>query len=183
MATHFSILAWRIPMDRGAWQATVPGVTRLGHDLETKPPPPPILQKAPVGNITLLICSKRLIEVQGGLVTSPGLQQPPHPRTLLPQTQKLGFEPLGPDFGIGPAKHCPLLSSSGYKSDNRITPEAQNPFETSFQGNWDGHVHTSMSKMDNQQVPTVQHMNSAQCYRQPRWERSLGENGYMNMYG
>ena len=23
MATHFSTLAWRIPMDRGAWQATV----------------------------------------------------------------------------------------------------------------------------------------------------------------
>ena len=23
MATHFSILAWRIPMDRGAWWATV----------------------------------------------------------------------------------------------------------------------------------------------------------------
>ena len=34
MATHFSILAWRIPMDRGAWWATVHGVaksqTRLG---------------------------------------------------------------------------------------------------------------------------------------------------------
>ena len=28
MATHFSILAWRIPMDRGAWWATVHGVTR-----------------------------------------------------------------------------------------------------------------------------------------------------------
>ena len=28
MATHSSILAWRIPMDRGAWQATVHGVTR-----------------------------------------------------------------------------------------------------------------------------------------------------------
>ena len=27
MATHFSILAWRIPMDRGAWRATVHGVT------------------------------------------------------------------------------------------------------------------------------------------------------------
>ena len=27
MATHSSILAWRIPMDRGAWQATVHGVT------------------------------------------------------------------------------------------------------------------------------------------------------------
>ena len=23
MATHFSILAWRIPMDKGAWQAIV----------------------------------------------------------------------------------------------------------------------------------------------------------------
>ena len=28
MATHSSILAWRIPMDRGAWWATVQGVTR-----------------------------------------------------------------------------------------------------------------------------------------------------------
>ena len=27
MATHSSILAWRIPRDRGAWQATVHGVT------------------------------------------------------------------------------------------------------------------------------------------------------------
>ena len=27
-------------MDRGAWQATVHGVTRVGHDLLTKPPPP-----------------------------------------------------------------------------------------------------------------------------------------------
>ena len=26
-------------MDRGAWQATVHGVARIGHDLETKPPP------------------------------------------------------------------------------------------------------------------------------------------------
>ena len=28
------------PMDRGAWQATVHGVTRVGHGLATKPPPP-----------------------------------------------------------------------------------------------------------------------------------------------
>ena len=27
------------PMDRRAWQATVHGVTRAGHDLATKPPP------------------------------------------------------------------------------------------------------------------------------------------------
>ena len=39
MATHSGILPWRIPMDRGAWQATVHGVTRVGHDLVTKPPP------------------------------------------------------------------------------------------------------------------------------------------------
>ena len=28
MATHSSILAWRIPMDRRAWQTTVHGVTK-----------------------------------------------------------------------------------------------------------------------------------------------------------
>ena len=27
MATHFSIITWRIPMDRGAWWAAVHGVT------------------------------------------------------------------------------------------------------------------------------------------------------------
>ena len=34
MATQSSILAWR--MDRRAWQATVHGVTRVGHDSVTK---------------------------------------------------------------------------------------------------------------------------------------------------
>ena len=29
------------PMDRGAWQATVYAVTRVRHDLATKPSPPP----------------------------------------------------------------------------------------------------------------------------------------------
>ena len=28
MATHSSILVWRIPMDKGAWQAAVHGVTK-----------------------------------------------------------------------------------------------------------------------------------------------------------
>ena len=28
VATHSSILAWEIPMDRGVWWATVPGVTQ-----------------------------------------------------------------------------------------------------------------------------------------------------------
>ena len=32
MATHSSILAWRMPMDRGTWRATVHGLQRVGHD-------------------------------------------------------------------------------------------------------------------------------------------------------
>ena len=32
MATHSNILAWRIPMDRGAWQAMVHTSQRVGHD-------------------------------------------------------------------------------------------------------------------------------------------------------
>ena len=32
MATHFSILAWRIPMDRGAWQAKFMGSQSIRHD-------------------------------------------------------------------------------------------------------------------------------------------------------
>ena len=36
MATHSNILAWRIPMDRGAWQTTVHGVTKSQSWLSTK---------------------------------------------------------------------------------------------------------------------------------------------------
>ena len=36
MATPSCILTWEAPMDRGAWQATVHGVTRVGHDLATE---------------------------------------------------------------------------------------------------------------------------------------------------
>ena len=32
MATHSSILAWRIPMDKGARWATVHTVARVGHN-------------------------------------------------------------------------------------------------------------------------------------------------------
>ena len=37
MATHSSILSWRIPIDRAAWGDTVHGVVRAGSDLATKP--------------------------------------------------------------------------------------------------------------------------------------------------
>ena len=30
MATHSSVLAWRVPMDKGAWQATAYGVAKSG---------------------------------------------------------------------------------------------------------------------------------------------------------
>ena len=33
MTFHSNILAWRIPMDRGAWQATVHGVTKSRTEL------------------------------------------------------------------------------------------------------------------------------------------------------
>ena len=37
MATHSSILAWKISWSEAlAWQATVLGVARVGHDLATK---------------------------------------------------------------------------------------------------------------------------------------------------
>ena len=36
MATHSSILAWRIPMDRGTWPATVHGLQRVGINLVTE---------------------------------------------------------------------------------------------------------------------------------------------------
>ena len=31
------------PIERGAWQATVHGIARAGHNLATKPPPPTIM--------------------------------------------------------------------------------------------------------------------------------------------
>ena len=34
MSTHSSILAWRIPMDRGAWLLSA-GSQRVGHDNDT----------------------------------------------------------------------------------------------------------------------------------------------------
>ena len=41
MATYSTILTWRIPIGRGTWRAIVHEVARTGHDLATKPPPPP----------------------------------------------------------------------------------------------------------------------------------------------
>ena len=46
------------PMDREAWQATVHGVTRVGHDLVTKPPPP-VLSKCILDHYLIRHCTNR----------------------------------------------------------------------------------------------------------------------------
>ena len=55
MATHSSILAWRIPMDRGAWQATVHGVaksrTRLSDSAQHSPLSHHSAQRHILGNL------------------------------------------------------------------------------------------------------------------------------------
>ena len=45
------------PMDRGAWWATAHGVTRVEHDLVTKPPPPPCIHQ----NSPLLLQASKLM--------------------------------------------------------------------------------------------------------------------------
>ena len=46
------------------------------------------------------------------------------------------------------------------------------------QGVWDRHIHIAIFKMDNQQGPTVQHKNSAQCYV-PAWMgEDFGDYGF-----
>ena len=65
MATHSSNLAWEIPMDRGALQATVHRVARVGHNLATKPPKAPSAFK--MNN-----CSDSRVALKiEGLLTSP----------------------------------------------------------------------------------------------------------------
>ena len=56
---------------------------------------------------------------------------------------------------------------------------------------WESYTHNAVFKMDNQQKPTVQHMellsvmchNTVVCVNTPGWERCLGKNGYMYMHG
>ena len=51
------------------------------------------------------------------------------------------------------------------------------------EGLWEGHVHTAVFKMDNQQRPIVQHMELSSGLCASLWEGGLGEKGYMYMYG
>ena len=48
MTTHSSILAWRIPMDRGAWQATVNGVAKSQTQLSPSIHLPILVHLSPI---------------------------------------------------------------------------------------------------------------------------------------
>ena len=58
------------PRDRGAWQATVHGVARVGHDLAAKPPPPQGLAER--GMESLLQVAVGVVIITVFLVWSPG---------------------------------------------------------------------------------------------------------------
>ncbi|XDA84213.1 hypothetical protein R6Z07F_014036 [Ovis aries] len=62
MATHSSILAWRIPMDRGAWRATVHGVPKSRTRLTTAQHPSGSASKQPTCQ-----CRRRKRQRDGGL--------------------------------------------------------------------------------------------------------------------
>ena len=58
------------------------------------------------------------------------------------------------------------------------------PGGSDTQGLWEGHVHTEIFKMDNQQRHIVQHMELCSMFMcQPGLEEGLGENEYMYIYG
>ena len=46
MATHSSILAWRVPWTEEPGRFPVHGIARVGHEVVTKPPPLPLLRLA-----------------------------------------------------------------------------------------------------------------------------------------
>ena len=68
----------------------------------------------------------------------------------------------------------------------RLTDQKTNLWllgEGDSSGLWEGHVHTAIFKMDNQQNLLYSKWNSAQCYVPARYGGGcLGKNGYMYMY-
>ena len=50
-------------------------------------------------------------------------------------------------------------------------------------GVWDGHVHFAVFKMDNQQGPTVWHVELSSCHVAVWMRGASGENGYMYILG
>ena len=57
MATHSSILAWRIPWTEEPGRLQSQGLPRVRHDLATKPPPPVFISGKSHGQRSLERCS------------------------------------------------------------------------------------------------------------------------------
>ena len=66
-------------------------------------------------------------------------------------------------------------------SENRLTVARGKSRGRDSWGAGDGHIHTAIFKMDNQQWPTQRSLFNVVW--QPGWERSLGENRYVYVYG
>ena len=60
MATHSSVLAWRIPMERGAWQATVHGVAKSRTQLKYLSSSSSSSSKKLLCGVCVLCCAKSL---------------------------------------------------------------------------------------------------------------------------
>jgi len=88
MATHSGILAWRIPMDREAWQATVHGVTKSWTWYPNRASLVVQIMKK-----ICLQCRRSQFHPIPGLGSSPGEGNGTHPSILvwrIPWTEKTG---------------------------------------------------------------------------------------------
>ena len=120
MATNSSILAWRIPMDSGAWQASVHGVTKSGTRLPSGAHTHPLGHRGQVDQ-----GSKAALLPAGGASTL--VKVPPFPRDSRVQEARLGnvqeeaflvhlwalFCHPSPSLPI-PSAHLVLLPSKSY---------------------------------------------------------------------
>jgi len=90
MATHSSILAWKIPWTKGPGGLQSHGVARVGHNLATKPPPAPFRTGGRECEIKFLEGQRmaRSLKQQISLTMNPncssGLSPPPPPLHQLP---------------------------------------------------------------------------------------------------
>ena len=66
MATHSSILAWRIPWTCSLPGSSVHGVARVGHNLATKPPPPPPITLGVIPPKKVIQKKKKIITLCSG---------------------------------------------------------------------------------------------------------------------
>ena len=76
---------------------------------------------------------------------------------------------------------------------NELTCKTERESQTQEMNSWwgrdgwglqDGHVHTAMFRVNNQEEPAVTaHGTLLSVLCQAGWEGSLGKNGYMYMYG